>query len=151
MTGDIEEDDRQFERVLSRLDALMKHSHVSVPADDVGVEAAVDVPVLTEIYRGEELVPLAVVDQEEAPVLTEFIRAPGSADEGLVEVPEQALPTREQEVEMVVAELMPMLRDMVAEVVREELQVAQQSLSARVGREAERLLRQRLLQGSKPK
>ncbi len=151
MTGDIEEDDRQFERVLSRLDALMKHSHVSVPADGVDIEAAVDVPVLTEVYRGEELVPLAVVDQDDAPLLTESIRIPESVVADVAEAPEQVPPTREQEVEMVVAELMPMLRDMVAEVVREELQAAQQSLSARVGQEAERLLRQRLLQGSKLK
>lgn len=149
-----EEEDRQFERVLSRLDALMRHSHVSVPADtasrsaDDTVEYPVDVPVLTEVYQGAERSLLAVSAGGAPPLLTEFAGMPGAA---AGTEPEPLAPSREAEIDMVVAELMPVLHEMVVNVVREELENARRELTARVIQEAERLLRQRLQCGAKPK
>ena len=161
---DTTEENRQFEQVLNRLDALMKRSHASVPIDEPGLGVAgeasdASVPVLTEVYRGAELLPVSVAEHEAPPLLTEFISAPqlvveASAVEALAsvaELPMQPWSSREQEVESVVAELMPRLREMIARVVQEEIFYAQQNLSLRISQEAEQVLRLRLLQGTKPK
>lgn len=168
MTEESTEDNRQFEAVLSRLDALMKRSHPS-PLPQGSEEVEADVPVLTEIYQGTVLQTVGVAEQEAPPVLTDYVMAPpevvedvageASAAEAMpapasVEPPvslEPLAPTREQDVETIVAELLPMLQEMVAKVVQEELYYAQQNLTLRIGQEAERLLRQRLLRDVKPK
>lgn len=174
-TEESTEDNRQFEAVLSRLDALMKRSHPS-PLPQDAEEFAADVPVLTEIYQGAVLQAVGVAEQEAPPVLTDYVMAPPAPEMALPEVVEdvvaeasaaEAMPapasveppvsleplasTREQDVETIMAELLPMLQEMVAKVVQEELYYAQQNLTLRIGQEAERLLRQRLLREVKPK
>ena len=91
-------------------------------------------------------------------MLTEFasfsqpvVEAP--AAEALV--PEPALPvqpllSREQEVESMVAELMPRLREMIALIVQQEICSAQRNLASRISQEAEQALRLHLLQKSEP-
>ena len=167
---DTAEDNRQFEQVLSRLDALMKRSHASAPVEESGVnvpaDEASDVPVLTEIYHGAGLLMVAASEQEAPPLLTEFVAVPQDipaieepvVEAGVVEeqVAEPAVPdppplSREQEVEAVLAELMPTLREMIARVAQEEFYYAQQNLMLRVSQEAEQALRLRLLQKPKPK
>lgn len=151
---DTTEENRQFEQVLNRLDALMKRSHASEAVD----ESEVCVPVLTEIYLGAALSPYAVAGLEAPPLLTEFVSLPQLAVEapaaaGLVpepELPAQPLLSREQEVESMVAELMPRLREMIALIVQEEIHSAQQNLASRIGQEAEQALRLHLLQKSEP-
>lgn len=159
MDEDTTEENRQFEQVLNRLDALMKRSHAPLPADEPGAdvageEAVAGIPVLTEIYRGEIVLPVAVAEQEAPPLLTELVSVPQPDAEEAVsepELPEQPQSSREQQVESVVAELMPKLREMIAQVVQEEIYYAQQNLSLRISQEAEQVLRQRLLQEITPK
>lgn len=162
------EENRQFEQVLSRLDALMKRSHALAPVDespanDPADEASDDVPVLTEIYHGAGLLASSVAEQQMPPLLTEFVEEPqvevelpalavSRVDEPVEElaVPEPPR-SHEQEVESVLAELMPNLREMIARVAQEEFFYAQQNLVLRVGQEAEQALRLRLLQKFIPK
>ncbi len=164
MAEDTGEEKRQFEQVLNRLDALMKRSHAPMPVDEppvssAGEEGAADIPVLTEIYHGAELLPVDVAAENVPPLLTEFIVAPQfdvnvPVVEAVAPEPElsgQLQPLSEQQVESVVAELMPKLREMIARVVQEELFLAQQAVLERLAIEAEHLLRQRLLQETIPK
>lgn len=159
MAEDTADEDRQFEQVLNRLDALMKRSHAPLPEDHSEMDAAEaalpDVPVLTEIYCGPELLSVVVEEQTVPPLLTELVSAPlPVVIEAVVsepELPKQPQLSREQEVESVVAELMPKLRERIASVVQEEFFYAQQNLSLRISQEAERVLRLRLLQETKPK
>jgi len=155
------EENHQFEQVLNRLDALMKRSHVTASAEEPEQhapvdEASADVPVLTEIYHGAALLPVAVEAQEAPPLLTEWIAAPQAeavsavVDEAM-DAPAAPQVSVEQQVEAVVEALMPEIREMVARVVQEALVSAQQNLSSRIAQEAEQMLRQRLAQEFIPK
>lgn len=152
MAEDTTEENLQFAQVLNRLDALMKRSHVPLPVDEPEADAA-SIPVLTEIYRGVELSPVAVAERQEAPLLmTEFVSAPQPEVEEEASQPESpAQSSRQQEIESVVAELMPRLREMMVRVVQEEFLNAQQNLSLRICQEAEQVLRLHLQQETKPK
>jgi hypothetical protein len=156
MADDAIEDSREFEQVLTRLDALMKRSH-GPAAEEIAPPPAVDdgIPVLTEIYAGEVTASVITEQDDELPVLTEVVAAQqplmedSVADEEKVDVMPE--PSREALAEGILAELMPMMREMIACVLQEELHYAQQTLMAKLAGEAERVLRQRLLQESKPK
>lgn len=175
MTEESTEDNRQFEEVLSRLDALMKRSHPALLPQEAE-EVAADVPVLTEVFQGVILQPVGVAEHETPPVLTDYVMAPPTPETVLPEVEEgvaweastaepvpasasvemsalvePVVPTPGPDVETIVAELLPMLREMVAKVVQEELYYSQQNLMLRIGQEAEQLLRQRLLRDVKPR
>lgn len=161
MTEETTEDNRQFEEVLSRLDALMKRSHAPELSREVEASGDVvpDVPVLTEIYQGEGLVPVRVSDEEAPPVLTEFVSMPHVDGESFVDkqpetqavIAVASASSQAQALNAVVEAVMPMLREMVENVVREELFYAQQNVTLRVVHEAEQMLRQRLLQDVKPR
>jgi hypothetical protein len=162
---DITEENRQFEQVLNRLDSLMKRNHLRVqeeaPGVDVaGVEAMPDIPVLTEIYHGGALPSVAIAEQEALPVLTGLVPAAlpvveqGAVEEEVLpamEFPPQPQLSSEQEVESMVAELMPKLRETMSMLVQEELLHVQQNLSLRMAEEAEQLLSRLLLEAVKPK
>jgi hypothetical protein len=163
---DTTEENRQFEQVLNRLDALMKRSHATAPESLDGLEQSVpdddphaDVPVLTEVYLGADLSPVTVAAQETPPLLTELVaESPSDAMQAVVdevigepELLEETLVTIEQQVESMVEALMPEIREMVARVVQEEIYYAQQNLSLRIAQEAEQMLRQRLMQEITPK
>ncbi|OIQ86328.1 hypothetical protein GALL_318320 [mine drainage metagenome] len=163
---DISEENRQFEQVLNRLDSLMKRNHLQVkeeaPGMDVaGVGAVTDIPVLTEIYYGETTLPsVAIAEQETLPLLTELaLAALPVVEQAAVEkeqlpvlefLPQPQL-SCEQEVESMVAELMPKLRETMSKLVQEELLHVQQHLSLRMSEEAENLLSRLLLEAVKPK
>jgi len=161
MTEEITDDNRQFEAVLSRLDALMKRSHApdSLNAVEAQTDPVPGVPVLTEVYQGAALVPVKVADEGAPPTLTEFLPTPLVDGEAIVdEQPEtqaviDVLPevSQEQAIKAVIEAVMPMLQEMVENVVREELFYAQQNVTLRIVHEAEQMLRQRLLQDVKPK
>lgn len=160
MTEAATEDDRQFEAVLSRLDALMKRSHAlessGEPEASEGVGSIADVPILTEVYQGAGLVQVRASDEEVPPTLTDFVSMPPVEVAVSTDVPEKvtdAVPamTQEQELNAAIDAVMPMLREMVENVVREELFYAQQNLTLRITHEAEHMLRQRVLAGVRPK
>lgn len=161
MSDERMDEDQQFERVLSRLDALMKRNHPVAPeeaeAGEAGLpDAEVEVPLLTEVYRGGVILPVAA-GQDAPPTLTEVAgpqpgnaHAPAQTLDGETAMPEglfSPVPLPELEMDSVVAELLPVLQQMVAKLVQEELFYTQQNLTLRIGQEAERLLRQHLLQG----
>ncbi len=177
MSEESVDDDGQFEQVLSRLDALMKRSHEPVvqppippsPVDDMPFQivsggddpgdASGDIPILTEVYQGAALIPVLVDAAEEVPVLTEALPVPSAGqDERVQEVdlmqradPEPPEVSLEAQVDAVMIELMPLVRAMMARVVQEEVMQMQQVLQARLVGEAEQVLRQRLMEGVKPK
>lgn len=157
MSDQASEDDRQFEQVLSRLDALMKRSHGAVAVEEavetqeVSSSDQSDVPVLTEVYTGPELSPLELVASA-PPVLTDMLTtvvreafqhdAQGvlSSEEG-----EEASPLPRDDarldIEEIIASLLPAMQARMALVIQEELQAAQEAIAHRVKDEAEALLR----------
>ena len=157
MSDQASEDDRQFEQVLSRLDALMKRSHGAVAVEEavetqeVSSSDQSDVPVLTEVYTGPELSPLELVASA-PPVLTDMLitvvreavqhDAQGvlSSEEG-----EEASPLPRDDarldIEEIIASLLPAMQARMALVIQEELQAAQEAIAHRVKDEAEALLR----------
>lgn len=172
MANESFDEPRQFERVLNRLDALMKRNHAptEMPATDkhevdfngpetvfMELEPEVEVPVLTDVFHGAELRPVEVLENEAPPVLTQFVTEPEltiiEAAPVAVEKPVILDPAglSEIDVEMILDELMPQLREMLARVMDEEFVRVQQSLRTRVMIEAELLLRHRLEQEIRPK
>ncbi len=164
MSDPIAEDDRQFEQVLNRLDALMKRSHgeaAGIAADTVpaSAELPADLPVLTERYTGPELQPLEVAESR-PPVLTEIVSptaamAVTTVEEEVVadtdvelsasEAQERtSVPVVVDELEALTAALLPALQARIALVVQEELRVAQDNIVRRLEQEAEQMLRQQL-------
>lgn len=161
MSDPIAEDDRQFERVLNRLDALMKRSHgeaAGIAADTASASADLraDLPVLTERYTGPELQPLEIAESR-PPVLTEIVSA--TAAIAVTTVEEEAVADTElgplaseartsasvvDELEALTAALLPALQARIAVVVQEELLVAQDNILRRLEQEAEQLLRLQL-------
>ena len=157
MSDQASEDDRQFEQVLSRLDALMKRSHGAVAVEEavetqeISSSDQSDVPVLTEVYTGPELSPLELVASA-PPVLTDMLTtvvreafqhdAQGvlSSEEG-----EEASPLprddARHDIEEIIASLLPAMQARMALVIQEELQAAQEAIAHRVKDEAEALLR----------
>lgn len=157
MSDQASEDDRQFEQVLSRLDALMKRSHGAVAVEEavetqeISSSDQSDVPVLTEVYTGPELSPLELVASA-PPVLTDMLTtvvreafqhdAQGvlSSEEG-----EEASPLPRDDarldIEEIIASLLPAMQARMALVIQEELQAAQEAIAHRVKDEAEALLR----------
>lgn len=157
MSDQASEDDRQFEQVLSRLDALMKRSHGAVAVEEavetqeVSSSDQSDVPVLTEVYTGPELSPLELVASA-PPVLTDMLTtvvreafqhdAQGvlSSEEG-----EEASPLPRDDarldIEEIIASLLPAMQARMALVIQEELQAAQEAIAHRVKDEAEQCLR----------
>ena len=160
-------ENRQFDTVLSRLDALMKRNQASrsesrlqESADDFSGPATMfmpepeltvnTVPVLTDVFQGGALQVIEVSDQPTPPVLTqtlpvetvsqdgEFQSLDGSGSSG-------ALALVPVDMDATIDELMPLFREMVVRVAQEELSLAQQTLQARVLFEAEQLLRRRLM------
>lgn len=146
MADDAVDENRQFDQVLMRLDALMKHSQGGDAGEEK--EAATmhhDVPVLTEVYAGESSAP-ATLEQDAPPVLTDTAPGQMRLAEAYVQLADMAAVARhEQQVEALLTQLMPEMREMIGRIVREEFDQLQQTLAGRVEIEAEHLLRQRLL------
>lgn len=155
MSDQASEDDRQFEQVLSRLDALMKRSHGAVAVEEavemqeVSSSDQSDVPVLTEVYTGPELSPLELVASA-PPVLTDMlttvVREAFQHDaQGVLSSEEEAssLPRDDArlDIEEIIASLLPAMQARMALVIQEELQAAQEAIAHRVKDEAEALLR----------
>lgn len=157
MSDQASEDDRQFEQVLSRLDALMKRSHGAVAVEEavetqeVSSSDQSDVPVLTEVYTGPELSPLELVASA-PPVLTDMlttvVREASQHDaQGVLsseEGEEASTLTRDDarlDIEEIIASLLPAMQARMALVIQEELQAAQEAIAHRVKDEAEALLR----------
>lgn len=144
MADDVADEARQFERVLTRLDALMKRSQVA-EAGEGGAVVHDDIPVLTEVYAGESPAPAGLV-QDAPPVLTETVAGQMRPPEAYVQLADMAaVAMHEQQVETLLTQMMPEMREMIARIVREELDQVQQTLAGRLEIEAEHLLRQRLL------
>ena len=157
MSDQASEDDRQFEQVLSRLDALMKRSHGAVAVEEavetqeISSSDQSDVPVLTEVYTGPELSPLELVASA-PPVLTDMLTtvvreafqhdAQGvlSSEEGEGASPLPRDDAR-HDIEEIIASLLPAMQARMALVIQEELQAAQEAIAHRVKDEAEALLR----------
>ena len=146
MAHDATDEGRQFDRVLTRLDALMKRNQMHDGGEDMGTAAADDnVPTLTEVYAGES--PAAAVSEQDAPpVLTDTAPGPLRPPAAYVQLADMAAVARhEQQVETLLTHLMPEIREMIARIVREEFDQMQQTLAGRIEIEAEHQLRQRLL------
>lgn len=162
MSDQASEDDRQFEQVLSRLDALMKRSHGAVAVEEavetqeISSSDQSDVPVLTEVYTGPELSPLELVASA-PPVLTDMlttvVREAFQHDaQGVLSSEEEAssLPRDDarHDIEEIIASLLPAMQARMALVIQEELQAAQEAIAHRVKDEAEALLRLHLSENS---
>lgn len=158
MSDQASEDDRQFEQVLSRLDALMKRSHGAVAVEEavetqeISSSDQSDVPVLTEVYTGPELSPLELVASA-PPVLTDMLTtvvreafqhdAQGvlSSEEGEEASPLPRDDAPRHDIEEIIASLLPAMQARMALVIQEELQAAQEAIAHRVKDEAEQCLR----------
>ncbi len=160
-----EEEDGQFEQVLTRLDALMQRGHVSSPAETPvpeapleeaagtePIEGVAEIPVLTEVFYGIELLPVIDLEQE-LPRTTNgpVAESPFEIAAPISVLPEPVAPSREAEADFVLAELMPDISEMIRSAVQQELSELQLKLSSRLCQEAEQVLRQRLLETTKPK
>jgi hypothetical protein len=162
MNDEVPEDDRQFETVLNRLDALMKRSHDTVvppPSVEQGAAARSEapaietpvVPVLTDVFYGE------VISQDSSayegnglPVLTEAFQDAKQAEENVPAF--EAVPKIEQcDLEQILREEMPQIRALIAQLVEKELSQARLVLTARLGYEVEQLLLKQLREKIKQK
>jgi hypothetical protein len=103
------EENPELARVLSRVNALMKHDPVMQPLPEAAVEAQVsaeaEVPVLTDVYEGE--LPAFASHSQGGSATTDPVTLTPSSDEGAIEA--------------IVAELRPLIHAEVKKAVRQEL------------------------------
>lgn len=107
------EENPELARVLSRVDALMQHDEIAEekglpqePAATESVDVEEEVPVLTEVYEGQ---PLNFAPRELEEVT------------GTDLLPVDSQQDREERLEAILQELLPMIRAEVKKAVRQEL------------------------------
>lgn len=122
MTDELPPDNQQFDQVLTRLDALMKRSQ-SAPAGDI--------PVLTDIYQGNDA-------QQLAPSINDLPLAGEATDD-------VAKPSHAELVESLMADLAPLIENAVEMAVLHQLAELELSLRAKLQVEIKQALRERLL------
>lgn len=154
--SDPEEDNQQFEQVLTRLDALMKRSHgippndaaeetdtqmleITLPPLDATDAAATEMPAAAPEENCDA--PVFVLEEKEAaniPVLTEVY-------DGALSLQPPPDP-REETIDSIVDALIPLMLDNLDMIVAEEAAKMQLAIADRLRSEIGETLRQRLLQ-----
>lgn len=122
MTDELPPDNQQFEQVLTRLDALMKRGQSASTGD---------IPVLTDIYQGNDA-------QQLAQVINDLPLAGEATDD-------VAKPSHAELVESLMADLAPLIEDAVEIAVQHQLAELELSLRAKLQVEIKQALRERLL------
>lgn len=125
---------RQFEAVLSRLDALMKRSQVDAPMD------ALPPPAAEALQQPSVLQSAPQAQPDTIPLLTERYEEPPSAD---ADVAERS--SRQGMAQLVVEALMPELCASLNRVVEEETRLLRERVLVRLQAETAAALQQRLL------
>lgn len=127
------EENPELARVLSRVNALMKHEETSSDGAAGALPAEPEVPVLTEIYEGE---PLTF-----APRSPEALGIPAS-------MADEAAAAEEAGIEAILAELMPLIQAEVKKAVRQELVNTEKIVKHRLETEFIQTLLEKLRSGS---